>query len=183
MKFSNLGMTKAQAWNAYREYRSAIGKSGDQRDRAVMAGYRALTKGNLVIDLVQVMKEAGTFENGLPRLAIVRADHQTCFCWRGVNGSATFNNEKWSNFKCISIPIDTFERRKEVVEGNAIVPLIPPKYRPSPSMIKNYFILWEAHWKEVPKDPALLKYLAGNLYAVVAMWNLTPIEQAVLRRN
>jgi hypothetical protein len=44
-------------------------------------------------------------------------------------------------------------------------------------------VLWEADWKVhpvPPGDPALLKHIGGDLYAVVAVWDLTPLEQAVL---
>lgn len=182
MKLSNLGMEKAQAWNAYREYQTVLGKSGNQRDRAVMAGYRALAKGKTVIDLLQVMKEAGTFESGLPRLAIMRADKTECYCRRWDSGDLQFKSSRnwyrttWSkDIHGVCIP-------GKAKEGKAIVPLIPPQYRPGDSVAKKYFILWEADWEEVPKDPALLKHLSGNLYSVVAVWDLTPVEQAVLRR-
>ena len=44
-------------------------------------------------------------------------------------------------------------------------------------------LLWEPRWERRPRppgDPALLKHLAGPLYAVLATWDLTPVEQAVL---
>jgi hypothetical protein len=31
-----------------------------------------------------------------------------------------------------------------------------------------------------PEDPALLKHIGGDLYAVLAVWNLTELERAVL---
>lgn len=34
--------------------------------------------------------------------------------------------------------------------------------------------------KEAPVDPALLKHIGGDLYAVVATWDLTDLERAVL---
>lgn len=39
----------------------------------------------------------------------------------------------------------------------------------------------EAQWRPVPPvDPFLLKHLGGTLYVVLAQWDLTPLEQAVL---
>jgi hypothetical protein len=51
------------------------------------------------------------------------------------------------------------------------------------SDLKNYFILWEVEkWEQVPpKDPMLLKQLTPNLYAVMATWDLTELERAVIR--
>lgn len=179
MKLSNVGMTQMQAWNAYREYRVAIGKGGDQKDRAVMAGYKALAKGKTVIDLIQVMREAGFHENGMPRVAICRADASRCVCRRSPEGRIDFdpNVGRKGIWMRLEPPLI-----REYMRAATIVPLIPPKYRPGPTALKNYFILWEADWKMVPKDPALLKHLAGNLYSVVAEWDLTPVEQAVLRQ-
>jgi DNA-binding Lrp family transcriptional regulator len=63
--------------------------------------------------------------------------------------------------------------------SRAIVPLIPPKLRPAGNLSK-YCILWEADWFRPPGDPLLLRHLAGTLYAVLAVWDLTELEQAVL---
>ncbi len=61
-----------------------------------------------------------------------------------------------------------------------MVPLIPPALRPSTDF-RNFHILWEAEWQRVaPKDPALLKHVGGHLYAVLATWDLTELERAVL---
>ena len=48
-------------------------------------------------------------------------------------------------------------------------------------MIWLSLILWEAEWETVPRDPLLLRHLAGGLYAVMASWDLTPLERAVLK--
>ena len=34
---------------------------------------------------------------------------------------------------------------------------------------------------EVPRDPMLLKKLTPNLYGVLATWNLTELERAIIR--
>ena len=68
----------------------------------------------------------------------------------------------------------------QVPSATAIVPSIPPLHRPHDSL-ENYWLLWEAEWTRPPVDPALLKHLGLNLYAVLAVWDLTPLEQAVLR--
>lgn len=65
----------------------------------------------------------------------------------------------------------------------AIVPTIPPRLRP-PHNLSGYHILWEAEWGQEdvlpPGDPALLRHLGGDLYAVLAVWDLTPLERSVL---
>jgi hypothetical protein len=44
-------------------------------------------------------------------------------------------------------------------------------------------ILWEAEWQHVPSDPLLLRHITGPLYAVLASWDLTELERAVLSRR
>jgi hypothetical protein len=61
-----------------------------------------------------------------------------------------------------------------------MVPTVPPPLRPS-RHLDDYYTLWDANWKLVPpEDPALLQHVGGDLYAVVAVWDLTPLERAVL---
>jgi hypothetical protein len=194
MNVATLKMPPKNAWNAYREYRKAIGKGGDQRDRAVMAGYKALSKEKTVIDLAQAIKIAGCFDygNGLPKLAISRADMKTCWCIRKAwSGAVIYDVGTWGRANStakITLPDGTFNRltlpnNSTDIRGQAIVPLIPPNIRPPDTMLRNYWILWEAEWKmQPPGDPILLKKLGLNLYCVIASWDLTPIEQAVLRR-
>lgn len=65
----------------------------------------------------------------------------------------------------------------------AMVPHVPPALRPKASL-DNYAILFEVeNWAldpSAPRDPALLKHIGGDLYAVLATWDLTPLEQSVL---
>ncbi len=41
-------------------------------------------------------------------------------------------------------------------------------------------ILWEADWQAAPVDPLLLLPIGGDLYAVEAAWDLSPLERAVI---
>jgi hypothetical protein len=69
----------------------------------------------------------------------------------------------------------------------AMVPIVPPKQRPAGAdTLASYLLLWEADdwtWQTVPRppgDPALLKHVGGDIYAVVATWDLTELERLVL---
>ena len=68
-----------------------------------------------------------------------------------------------------------------------MVPIVPPKHRPRrDSLLEGYLVLWEVDewtWTERPSpphDPALLKHLGGDLYAVLAVWDLSDLERLVL---
>lgn len=70
---------------------------------------------------------------------------------------------------------------------SAMVPIVPPKHRPpKASTLASFLVLWEVadwRWHSVPRppgDPALLKQLAGDLYLVLATWDLTDLERLVL---
>jgi hypothetical protein len=181
MNVPTITMPKAEALQAYREYRTAVRANPNRQDRAIMLGYKALSKGNAIIDLVQVMQAAGVHEGTkLPKLAVARAD------WEHVRfSSSSWRNlwafESWpgkTNGPRILVPSRTLP---EAGFGGhrAIVPIIPPKLRPVGDL-SGYCILWEADWKRAPGDPFLLKHLVGTMYAVLAVWDLTPLEQAVL---
>ncbi len=77
------------------------------------------------------------------------------------------------------------EDRQFVVEAYALTPSIPPEFRPK-THLKNYHLLWEAEWHtrkqaaRPPRDPALLKFLGGDLWAIVGIWDLSELERSVL---
>lgn len=68
---------------------------------------------------------------------------------------------------------------------SAMVPIVPPKHRPDRGL-GSCLVLWEADdwtWRKVPAppgDPALLRHVGGDIYAVLATWDLTPLEKLVL---
>ena len=69
----------------------------------------------------------------------------------------------------------------------SLVPPIPPRFRPSTSALKQYYVLWEVEkWetksasKRVNPDPVLLRRINESIYTVVAVWDLTPLETSVM---
>jgi hypothetical protein len=93
--------------------------------------------------------------------------------WRRHNAAAS----KWMDW-----PQGTFANTGVSHRtGNAVLPLIPIKYRPRRAM-ENYHVLWEATWEPVPPvDPFLLRRIdESDLWLVLAMWELTEVERSVL---
>jgi len=62
-----------------------------------------------------------------------------------------------------------------------MVPLVPVHLRPKRGLA-NYHVLWEAEWERiVPRDPLLLRQIGrGDMWLVVAQWDLTEVERAAL---
>lgn len=159
-------------------------------DAVLMRSYRAIHRGQRVLNLHQVMQAAGlNAANWLPKLAICRADrtHASVRLW--PNGRAIFWSTRevsWS-YRPVRptsttriLPAGTFRDLDAQRDGWCVAPSIPPAFRPKGSL-EHYHLLWEAHWQTVPVDPLLLRDLGGGMFAVLAQWDLTPLEQAVLR--
>jgi len=201
MNVTPITMTKADALAAFREYQAAVrADRGSTRkvwkaeDVALMQAYKHLARGTAVIDLQAAMTQAGSklFDGcpiPLPCLAIVPSDAPECFLELQRDGGATFKNGRWSRsrknsvtFPAGTFPPVTYERFWEVASQTTTTPIIPPHLRPKHDL-SGYRTLWEVEqWKkEPPKDPMLLKPLGGMLYAVLATWDLTEMERAVLR--
>ena len=65
-----------------------------------------------------------------------------------------------------------------------IVPSIPPRLRPKRGL-QLYTILWEepGPWTQDPSHRSIRRCcarLGGDLYIVLGVWDLTPLERAVL---
>ena len=182
MNVDTIQMPSSKAWNAFQQYRAAVRQKYSDTDAALMKGYRALAQGKKVLDLVGVMRQAGLDSQGRPKLAICRADGGRVQCETWWNGSAEFwcgdQRQNAVAGRRIRLPAGIFPHR-DGVRVSALVPTIPPEFRPA-SDLRHYHVLWEAEWTSVPKDPLLLRHLGRNLYAVLAQWDLTPLEQAVL---
>lgn len=207
MNLATITMDRNVARRAFLDYRNAVRERHDKEDHAIMVGYRALSRGQQLIRLSDTLRAGGTerqtirFGTGVreitvPRLAVVRADARVVLT-AGVDnrGGCLITADRQAidmapNNKrdCTRIPEGTFEHGNAL--GNhwerqmmrAIVPNVPPPLRPAHAL-SGYQILWEAEWAVnpvPPVDPALLKHVGGNLYAVVAIWDLSELERAVL---
>ena len=175
-----------ELWRAYKTHQYW----SDPIDHEIQLAYQAIAQGRVVIQALASIKAAGLGANGLPKLAIVRADAAECFLTLARNGSARFSMtnawgcDHWRR-QHVDLPPGSFPDSTAAPVRfsalQAIVPLIPIHLRPKRGLA-NYHILWEAEWERiVPRDPMLLRRLGrGDLWLVVAAWDLTEIEHAAL---
>lgn len=201
----------------FREYRTAVRRTRDAEDEAIMRGYREVVRGHGVISLTATLRAAGRDDEGLPRLAVCRADAKKCWleqCTYGGfviyttrrtrDGRAPNNRRDVRQFSAGTLPtleppegrdltstVISYPSREGRVWHSiyaprylSIVPSVPPALRPGPAL-GNYDILWEVDkWRldpTPPTDPALIKHIGGDLFAVMAVWDLTDLERLVLQ--
>lgn len=195
MELSTIQMPKEQAEERLKAYKAMLATERTDQDRRIQRGYETLARGLTIIELSKSIHAGGYFDNGLPKIAIGRADSQDC--WIETNGRDLIyyiENPRWREMNrgalvnALSVRVTVPEAQpytsKKLWSGHTIMPIIPPEHRPKINRLHLFHILWEVEkWDLVPpKDPALLRWIGGDLWEVVATWDLTPLEQAVLSR-
>jgi hypothetical protein len=178
------------------EYEQALRESRTAEDAAIAAAYRAAARGLPVISLPRTVAAGGFHDSGLPRLAVIRANVQVCYVrWDGSDlvyadeDDWRVNHGAMVNPRSVRVRVarddvpDWSARRRHA--GHAMVPLVPPRHRPRWPRLENCHILWEVdEWDLVPPhDPALLRHIRGDLWSVLATWDLTDLERAVLTQR
>lgn len=177
----------------------------EREDAELMKAYHALTKGQRILNLVNVLRKAGIdAKTRLPNLAIARADWKDCY-FQVSNGHAVYSEDRWANWsyntktfrpvdKHVAVLREVFPaevwntewRKSNSLPGfpvKAMVPSIPPHLRPKDDL-SGYHILWEPRWDYVPPaDPFLLRKISDHFYVILAQWDLTSIEQLVLEER
>lgn len=186
-------MSKEDAQKEWEAYRDVLHTRKEKYIANLYSCLSQMRRGRKIIDVFEVIKEAGVNEKEQPKLAIVRADVGTAYFFARKEGAGKFShsNYKGSYAKSdISLPKGTFPEWKLRGKENdpywwdAIktkVPIVPAQFLPKGSL-EGYHVLWEVDdWEIVPTDPILLKRITDNLFAVLGVWDLTPLEQAIVK--
>lgn len=197
MNITTLELPAEEAAARLAEYEQVVAAERTAEDQAIAAGYRAAARGLPVIQLSTVMAAGGWFPNGLPRLAVARADATEVHVevtnrWSDADtANVVFYDDARSRNRGAlvgrhTVRVERIPGRTSASpggwRGSTIVPLVPPRHRPRRNRIRGFHILFEVEaWTPAPsRDPALLRHIRGDLWAVVATWDLTPLEMAVL---
>jgi len=178
-------VNREQARELWKKYQSHVHRM-TPADVEIAGIYKRIAQGKTVIRALESIRAAWLNEHGLPRLAIARADVPLCYFHRDSNGRVEFTDRWWNHYpskislksRCIRFDWPESIRVQGVPEAQ--VPLVPVHLRPKRGMA-NYHILWEAEWtKRYPADPYLLRRFGGDAWLVVAAWDLTDVERAVM---
>jgi hypothetical protein len=185
MKVEQLRVDPSHARELWKKYQSHVHRQ-TAADAEIAGIYKRIAQGKTVIRALASIQAAWLNKEGLPKLAIARADQTIAFV-SAHNNTAVFspNRSYWpksneSRSKVIRVPWEGFATPRGQHYFEAQVPLIPVHLRPKRGL-QNYHILWEAEWtKRYPMDPYLLRRFGGDAWLVVAAWDLTDVERAVM---
>ncbi len=143
-----------------------------------------------LLNIADAFSECPLDEKGRPKIAIARADQPQVKLNQGWSGTphyrfdTTFNNRRRQ--RSLNLSIITRRAPYKWPEGYSLVPIVPPEHRKGHAL-HTHFILWEVEqWSDsviraiADRDPYLLRHVGGDLYAIVAEWDLTDIERAVM---
>lgn len=196
MLVEKITVSRGEAELLYRKYKEHAAYS-EPIDWEVQRAYDLLRNGKVVIRAIESIKQAGLNRDFLPKLALAPATAEACHLRRNRDGSIIMspNPDFWHlNRKKLVMrentfrfPVDSFPlgwNQKFHVsqsEHKAAMPMIPSHLRPKRGL-QNYSVLWEAEWEPLPpRDPYLLRRIGrGDLWLVVAHWDLTDVEMAAL---
>lgn len=187
MQVETIKMTATKADQLYRQYRDHRHYS-TAVDEEIKKACRAISQGKMVIQALESIKKGGLNARGLPNLAIGRADSDRVAFEASQDGRGAFStgraiNHGWGHRSSqrFEFPKGTFPVSNTIYSKRAWMPEIPRHIKPKQA-IAEYHVLFEAEWEPEPvKDPYLMRRIGnGDLWIVVAAWDLSPIEVAAM---
>lgn len=197
MDVTTIAMSYSEADQKYKEYLDAVKTRKEKYLQDLKKVYYALKRGKKVVDIYEAFKKTGVGEDGNPKLAISPADEKEITFKKERGGGGWFSPiDFWKEHTVdVRLPAETFSEWVTVQNlstlSNTIknervttkVPIVPAHLLPKGSL-SDYYLLWEVDdWKPVAvaKDPFLLKRVNANTFIVFAVWDLTEIEQMVMK--
>lgn len=203
MQLTTIEMTQAEAKAALAEWEGELAASRSEEDAAIVEGYRQLAKGRKLIRLSQTITAGGQDDGFKPRLAVAPVEAPVIYLSRDRDGDVAFTTSDRPNLgmrtkrvsrTCVRLsevlPVADYGdlSRNHLAWGclwKAMVPVVPPRFRRRGW--KSCHVLFEAEWARhrppAPIDPALIRYLRGDLWLVLGVWDLTDLERAVLMQR
>lgn len=201
MNLSTIEMTRGEAEAALEEWAGAVKARHTEEDEAIAKGYELLAQGKSLLSLAETVRAGGQDEHLRPRLAVAPVTADVIYLERRRSGTVRFcvNDRPGDWRRDVSsggvrvdgaLPAMTYEEEREHELGTwwggctyqAMVPIVPPRFRTWGW--RGAHVLFEAEWAKhtppAPIDPALIRHVRGDLWVVLGVWDLTPLERAVL---
>lgn len=202
MELTTIKVSKEEAQAKIKAYYNRLRRRANLQYRQALDAYSKIPDGGELVDLGKVFLDVPLDEWWRPRVAVARADRKEVRVYRDTRWSRSAQATVYTNKVRFDTTIEwgtpwhrgdmvlhfdlRDEPKGEFKAGKALVPLVPPEHRPG-GHLRNYTLLWEVErWQEIkddPKasmDPYLLRQVFGDLYVIVAQWDLTEIEKAIL---
>jgi len=189
MDVATIEMPADQAALKLEEYRKFLHRRADAEFESIAKGLEFQAEGIPLIDLDASIRNGGFFEDGRPKLAVARADREVVrFSWNSGNiGKFYAGPFRGREYETLAVNIDFQRVSNRWIGGFTMIPIVPPDIRNKvPGELGRFHILWEVerwfdrHPKTPPVDPYLIQHVAGSLWAVLAEWDLTELERAVM---
>lgn len=192
MNVSVITMDQEEALVKLEAYRAQLRRRADDEYEQAVAGYKAMAEGKPILNLTVAFTETGLGADNRPKLAIARADMkevEVTSGWRRgtrelVFDARTSSRQQPTNGRVVRLPMPY--EHVDIKRGFALVPMVPADVRPNRNL-SNYFTLWEViEWADrsrlmrPDRDPYLLQPIVGDLYAVIAEWDLTDLERSIM---
>jgi hypothetical protein len=195
-KVNKILVPKEQAKKDWKKYCELLKKRKDKHLKIMKESMYYAKQGKALINIFEVMKEAGLSSKKEPRMAIARADFREVQFEKEDTGAGMFcMGDRWDRSN-ISLPQNVFKIAWERLpntdgtpswqikdkELKTKVPIIPAELMPEGDL-KNYYILWEVkNWEVLPeaKDPFLLKRISENMFVILGAWEITELERAII---
>jgi len=187
MNVSTIAVPRETAIQKINDIQALKPKQRTDEDDALLSVFKAVRKHDArVINIVDAFRQTGLNELGQPKLAIAQADWKDVFCFRGWDSprsrydvSFFDSTGPYREAGRLRFSEDIFPQRLQRTLKSP-VPHIPANLRPK-FKLSNYHILFEVQkWEEYPVDPFLLKRVVGNLFIIIAEWQLTELEASLL---
>ena len=210
MEIQKIKMPKEAALEEWKKYNELLKKRKDKYLQDMKKAMYQLKQGHELLDIYVVMEKTGVNKEHQPKLAIARADWKKVFFRKKDTGRGFFSGKQTDWYTSpdghIDMPPETFMNWARTQDDitmkdntirkadrwnianqdlKATVPIIPSHLYPE-GELKNYYILWEVDvWTDIkpPKkdDPILLKRITENLFVILGAWDVTDLEQSIIR--
>lgn len=192
MNVETLKVDRSKARELHQLYRK---HARTPMDAEIRRAYKEIAAGRMVIQAVASIEAAGMFTEGpyvgYPKLALARADSTHVEVHQNNSECVffSFTPENKVRYGEVGQSYAKDRRFAARIAGStwkhdargATMPMIPPHLRPKEAL-SSYHVLWEAEWSRrvPPRDPYLLRRIGGDMWLVVAAWDLTDVERAAM---